>query len=311
MSDRIRGLLRAIQAFVLTVPGAVIDWACYEGKWYVGSAVFHAVAILSLALIAVSLPSTLILPDQAPTFDAAEVAHNAAPPPVERFEVGNPPLDPTELNAETLAQTKALPVGGQTAKYYDDSSEFEDAGGGTVTDAKGPKLGGLGGFSVADLPGPAGRGGVGVGIGLGTHAGWGGAGEGFGSRGKGHRERSWRGRRHEGFRTRRRRRAELALSPPERHTASGALISGTSARVEPAPVPAALAPTRGPPPWLCCPFWPPAKRTGLMGRTSTRWPRGSTGSSSSSAPPGTFPGAANSRCTPTVWPRSHFAKPLG
>ena len=185
--DRIRGLFRAIHALVRAVPGAVIDWACYEGKWYVGSAVFHAVAILTLALIAISLPPTLILPDQAPTFDAVETTHNAAPPPVERFEVGNAPLDPTELNADTLTQTKALPVGGQTAKYYDDSPDFEDAGGGTVTDAKGPKLGGLGGFSVADLPGPAGRGGVGVGIGLGTNAGWGGAGEGFGSRGKGHR----------------------------------------------------------------------------------------------------------------------------
>jgi hypothetical protein len=178
--DRIRRFFRGIDALIVAAPGTVIDWACYEGKWYVGSALFHAVTLLSLALIAVSCPRTLVLPpDQEPTFDAAEVARNAMPPPVERFEVGNAPLDPTELNAETLKQTKAMPVGGQTAKYYDDSSEFEEARGGVVTDAKGPKLGGIGGFSVADLPGPAARG----------TAGWGGGGPGtgFGLRNKGHR----------------------------------------------------------------------------------------------------------------------------
>ncbi len=106
---------------------------------------------------------------------------------VARFEVGDAPLDPTELNAETLAQTKALPAS-QTAKHYDNSPDFEEAGGGTVTDLQGPKLGGLGGFSIKGLPGPGGRGGVGVGVGLGQNAGSGGDGLGFGSRGKGHRD---------------------------------------------------------------------------------------------------------------------------
>ena len=188
MWDKLRVFLAQLRALIWSAPGAVIDWACYEGKWYVGSAVFHAAAILSLALIAVVIPPLHIPQDHAPTFDPVEEAdRNALPPPVERFEVGNAPLDPTVLNAETLAQTKALPIGGQTAKYYDDSSVFEEAGGGTITDAKGPKLGGLGGFSVANLSGPAGRGGVGVGVGLGHNAGWGGAGNGFGGRGKGHR----------------------------------------------------------------------------------------------------------------------------
>ena len=208
--DRIRRFFRGIDTLIVAAPGTVIDWACYEGKWYVGSALFHAVTLLSLALIAVSCPRTLVLPpDQEPTFDAAEVARNAMPPPVERFEVGNAPLDPTELNAETLKQTKAMPVGGQTAKYYDDSSEFEEARGGVVADAKGPKLGGIGGFSVADLPGPAARG----------TAGWGGGGPGtgFGLRNKGHRAEilgpaggTKASERAVG------RGAQLALSPPER-----------------------------------------------------------------------------------------------
>ncbi len=65
-SDRIRGLFRRILAAILAVLVAIIDWASYEGKWYVGSALFHAFAILGLALIAVSLPVTKILPDQEP-----------------------------------------------------------------------------------------------------------------------------------------------------------------------------------------------------------------------------------------------------
>jgi hypothetical protein len=179
VSDRIRRLFRQFDTLVLAAPGAVIDWACYEGKWYVGSAVFHAVAILSLALIAVSLPPPKLLRDDAPTFNAAEVTHDAAPPPVERFEVGNAPLDPTELNQETLKQTKAMPIGGQTAKYYDDSPEFEEARGGAITDSKTPKIGSLGGFSVANPIGPVPRGILGWG--------GGGPGEGFASRNKGHR----------------------------------------------------------------------------------------------------------------------------
>jgi hypothetical protein len=179
--DRIRRLFRSIDVLVAAVPRAVIDWAYDDGKWYLGSALFHATVLLCLALIAVSCPRTLILPrDEAPTFNAPEVAHSAMPPPVERFEVGNAPLDPTELNAETLRETKAMPIGGQTAKYYDDSPEFEEARGGEVTDAKLPKLGGLGGgFSVTNIPGPAPRG----------TPGWGGGGPGtgFGSRNKGHR----------------------------------------------------------------------------------------------------------------------------
>ena len=180
--DRIRRLFRGIDALIVAVPGAVIDWACYEGKWYIGSALFHAAALLSLAAIAVSCRRLPDLPvDQAPAFDAAQEAHNALPPPVERFEVGNAPLDPTRLDADVLRQTKDLPVGGQRAKYYDDSSEFEEARGGAVTDAKIPKLGSLdGGFTVANMPGPVPRG----------TPGWGGGGPGtgFGFRNRGSRK---------------------------------------------------------------------------------------------------------------------------
>jgi hypothetical protein len=165
----------------------LVNWYREDGFWYVTSTVAHAVGLFSLALISMAIPRSVVFQQEAPSFEAAEV-DRSPPPDIARFEVGKAPLDPTVLDTESLMMTKDQPVGGQTAKYFDDSSEFEEAGGGTVTDQQGPKLGGLGGFSVKDLPGPAGRGGVGVGVGLGRNPGSGGAGEGFGSRGKGHRD---------------------------------------------------------------------------------------------------------------------------
>ncbi len=165
----------------------LFGWYREDGFWYVTSTVVHAVGLFSLALISMAIPSAIGLVNQdVPTFEAVEEGP-AEPPPVARFEVGDAPLEPTELKPEMFTWTEAKPIGGQTERYYDDSPDFEEAGGG-MADAKGQNLGGLGGFSVANLPGPAGRGGVGMGKGLGTNAGWGGAGEGFGQRGKGHRD---------------------------------------------------------------------------------------------------------------------------
>ncbi len=106
---------------------------------------------------------------------------------ISHFKVGDPPLDPSVLNADVLGQMKALPPAAEEARHYDDSDHFEEAGGGTVTDRTGPLLGGRGGFSVKGL-GPGGPGGVGVGVGLGKNPGSGGPGEGFAGRGKGHRD---------------------------------------------------------------------------------------------------------------------------
>lgn len=168
------------------IASQIPSWIHEDVWWYLGSAAVHALAILSLGLVAAVIPPAFGRPDQV-SFDAAEIDR---PPPTEiaHFEVGDPPLDPTELNADTLAMTKALPTAPQEARYYDDSAKFEEQGGGTASDLPGPKLGGLGGFSIKDLPGPAGLGGVGVGAGFGSHSGWGGAGGGLGGRGKGHRE---------------------------------------------------------------------------------------------------------------------------
>jgi len=177
--------------FTWTVKETLIackDYFRETGQWYLGSAAVHALALIGLGLISMAMPSVVVSTgDVAPTFNTTE--NQVSPPPdFTRFEVGEAPLEPTELNAETLEMYEAKPIAGQTALYYDDSPEFVEAGGGSATDLKGPQLGGLGGFSVKNLPGPAGKGGVGVGSGLGDKPGVGGQGEGFGNRGRGHRE---------------------------------------------------------------------------------------------------------------------------
>lgn len=148
-------------------------------------------AIVSLGLITAGIPPEMVREDTA-SFEAAE-AEATPPGEIDRFELGDAPLDPTELNADTLAMTRALPQAAQEARKYDDSKEFEEAGGsGSITDRKEPKFGGLGGPFVLGLTGPAGHGGVGVGVGVGTHAGLGGPGDGYGLRNRGQRK-AWAG----------------------------------------------------------------------------------------------------------------------
>ena len=165
------------------------QWGREDGYWYLSSTAAHAVGLVCLAMISLALPEVVATSfEKAPAFDEVEMDAAPAEPVVDRFEVGETPLEPSELTTELLSQTKALPIAAQTEKYYDDSPEFKEAGGGTSLDLDAPKLGGLGGLNLKNLPGPGGLGGVGVGLGTGVHAGFGGSGEGYGGRGQGHRK---------------------------------------------------------------------------------------------------------------------------
>lgn len=108
-------------------------------------------------------------------------------PNFEDYDVGETEIEPTELNLETLTQAEFRRPP-KTAQHNDESEEFIESGGGTESVMQGPELGGLGGFEVRGIAGPAGRGGVGVGHGRSNRPGSGGAGEGFGTRGSGHRD---------------------------------------------------------------------------------------------------------------------------
>ena len=265
-------------AFTWNVKETLIAFKDYfreTGQWYLGSAAFHALALVALGLISMATSSVVVgTGDAAPSFSATESGEMSPPPAFTRFEVGEAPLEPTELNTETLSMFEAKPIASQTAIYYDDSPEFVEAGGGSKTDLEGPQLGGLGGFSVKDLPGPAGKGGVGVGAGLGDKPGVGGQGEGFGLRGKGHREAmagAFGGTKAS------ERAVAAALNWLHRHQTPYGKWSldfrHQCKNVTPAPAPAPSIPTRPLRPWPCCPFWPPAKPINPKARTSRQFPR--------------------------------------
>ncbi len=164
-------------------------WVQEEGPWWLCSFVFHMVLVCSLALISTKVVEKIV--DDAPSFDEASMDKPTdVPKEIERFEVGETPEDPTELSTDTLALEKPATAAVEE-KYYDDSPNFTEKGGGVSVASNQPNLGGLGGFDIKGIgSGPAvkGKGGVGVGVGTGTHPGSGGDGWGFGGRGTGHRK---------------------------------------------------------------------------------------------------------------------------
>ncbi|MBU4399676.1 MAG: hypothetical protein KKE86_10125, partial [Planctomycetes bacterium] len=165
-------------------------WFFEEGPWWLCSFVFHLVLICSLALIGGKAIEKIV--DEAPAFEEVKVDQpEDVPQELVKFDIGETPLDPTELSTETLTLEKPAQLA-QEEKYYDDGSVFSERGGGMASGSDQPDLGGLGGFDIKGIgAGPAvgGRGGVGVGLGAGTHPGRGGSGWGFGGRGAGSRQK--------------------------------------------------------------------------------------------------------------------------
>ena len=151
---------------------------------WLASLVIHMAAIIFLALVLGTIKTAQIVMN-APLFNASQ-QEELVDTEIETFEVGETPIDPTELSTETLTlETPAV-----EAQFNDNSAMFEEAGGG-FADVAESQFGGLGGFTVAsNAAGPVFKGGGGVdkGKGLGKNFGTGGAGKGFGSRGTGMRE---------------------------------------------------------------------------------------------------------------------------
>lgn len=181
---------RPQQPAPIVQPHHARGWLLEEGPWWLCSFVFHVSLVLGLALIGGKVVEKII--DEAPAFEEAVVEKSTADAPekIERFELGQTPEDPTELNTETLTLEKPAQIA-QEEVYYDDNPVFSERGGGMASSGEQPNLGGLGGFDIKGVgPGPAvkGRGGVGVGVGTGTNPGSGGAGWGFGGRGAGSRK---------------------------------------------------------------------------------------------------------------------------
>jgi len=151
-------------------------------SWLASMVIHMAILIvLALALGTIKVAETI---GNAPLFESVDDVV-VEQPEIEHFEVGDTPIDPTELTTESLTLNEAPPV---EAQFNDNSQIFEEAGGG-VAGAE-SSFGGLGGFNVAASglgPIVKGAGGVDGGGGFSKNFGKGGAGSGFGSRGSGMR----------------------------------------------------------------------------------------------------------------------------
>lgn len=161
-------------------------WVFNDAPAWLISGLVHMVLFLVLALTLGSISNERSNRD-VPEFAASDT-EQLPEPMLERFELGDPQLDPSELSTDSLMETQYDPVP-QEAEYNDDSPEFEKRGGGTtsVSDAS---LGGMGLNIQASGLGPLakGAGGLDGGGGSGKGPGRGGDGFGFGGRGAGKRE---------------------------------------------------------------------------------------------------------------------------
>jgi hypothetical protein len=162
------------------------EWIQYDAPSWLISLVLHMTVLIVVGILFGRTTGRKMVED-VPTFDAAD-AQSRADQEVERFDLGQAPLDPTELTTESLTMKDAGQAQ-QEALFYDDSKEFEEQGGGSLM-GKDAAAGGLGFNFKANGLGPilSGGGGADLGKGLGTGFGKGGEGMGFGGRGRGSRE---------------------------------------------------------------------------------------------------------------------------
>ncbi|MGO8690707.1 MAG: prenyltransferase/squalene oxidase repeat-containing protein [Thermoguttaceae bacterium] len=170
-----------------TLSERFMDWIRTELVWYAGSFTFHLLLISSIMLF--GSPPPKIVQTDGTTFEGdaekpPEQKADTDPVVQEKFDIGETPEDPTELNTDTLTTGQVE----QQEEYNDDSEVFEHKGGGTPGVAK--DAAGGSGFNVMAWGAGVkvtGKGGVGTGVGTGTSSGSGGNGTGFGGRGSGHR----------------------------------------------------------------------------------------------------------------------------
>jgi hypothetical protein len=160
------------------------EWFEQFGYWYLTSALVHMILFLALGVIFMLIPRPTAPKSDAPSFEADRVDADTQADLSKKVDVGEADLEPQALTTDLLL----APPPAQTAKYYDDSKEFNEAGGGASGDAKDNLLGGLNGASLRNIVGVGGLGGVGRSSGDGADAGAGGAEKGFGTRGSGFRK---------------------------------------------------------------------------------------------------------------------------
>ncbi len=156
---------------------AVKLWVAANGVWWASSVVGHVV-VLSTVLLLLGKMATAPKEGDAPLFEA-RLDTEIPPPELDHFEVGETPLDPTELNTETLSLVDAPKIEAESST----PDMSETSGGGSLAGPSGG-VGGLDQFAVSALgPGPLVKGTGLAASGTGRGPGSGGAGTGFGARG--------------------------------------------------------------------------------------------------------------------------------
>lgn len=155
---------------------AAKTWAVTSGVWYAASITAHVV-VLSTVLLLLDSVTSPAKEGEAPAFESA-VDTEIPQPELDHFEVGETPLEPTELNTETLSLVDAPTI--ETDQQVPAADALAAGGGGST----GGGIGGLDGLAIKALgPGPLVRG-TGLGAsGSGRGPGSGGSGSGFGARG--------------------------------------------------------------------------------------------------------------------------------
>jgi hypothetical protein len=154
-------------------------WALVNGVWWATSVAGHVV-VLSAVLLLLGKVTSPPKEGEAPAFEA-DVNTEIPAPQLDHFDVGETPLDPTELNSETLSLVDAPQI--DSDQSMSDAPDAIAAGGGAGSAPSGG-IGGLDQFAVKALgPGPLVKGTGLAASGSGRRAGSGGAGSGFGARG--------------------------------------------------------------------------------------------------------------------------------
>ena len=105
------------------------EWFQEFGYWYLTSALVHMILFLALGVIFMLIPQPSGPKNDAPSFEADRVDAETQADLSKKVEVGEAELENQPLTTELLL----APPPAQTAKYYDDSKDFTEAGGGSPT----------------------------------------------------------------------------------------------------------------------------------------------------------------------------------
>jgi hypothetical protein len=131
----------------------VKEWFLQEGAWWGASFVFHALLMVVLMLISKTVHVKVI--DEAPSIEEAQLDKELSPETLEKFEVGETPIDNAELSTDTLTMNTASKIDAVDVPAADAGSEMAASGAGDATKVA---IGGLGGFDMKALgSGPSGN----------------------------------------------------------------------------------------------------------------------------------------------------------